>query len=276
MSGNWLEDNTVGDKKIRSLTADKITAGTIDANIINVINLKAENITAGYISADRIKAGSITIGKLNDDVAKGLNLLENTVFASFASDTNSTLGSYGTAIQQNAQEISLQATSITNLGQDIARVDVKADNISLVVGGYDGKSGLVGDVGDLDYDMYNRYGKISLMEDEIDLRVKDGDVIAAINLSPERITIDAERIDLRGVTSIYGDDNSEARFEGYGDFTIYNGNNTIFRIYNNVGGISISSYRNYFLSVDSHGVYADGVWEFTGTVDFTRANIIGL
>lgn len=257
MSGNYLEDLTVTDAKIKNLHADKITAG--------------------YISADRIEAKSITINKLNDDVAKGLNLLENTVFASFASDTNSTLGSHGTAIQQNASQISLQATSITNLGQDIARVDVKANNINLVVGRIEGN------VDDLDYDMYHRYGKISIMEGEIDLRVARGDVISAINMSPERISIDANKIDLTGVTTIYSSRNSRY-------YTQMNGSSLIIVVdseelsigYDGFAGWNFDTrrgepirFRNSLTDFDNEVTFFGDVY-YRGTVDFSRATVYGL
>ncbi|HHX60610.1 MAG TPA: hypothetical protein GX707_07845 [Epulopiscium sp.] len=275
MSGNWLEDGTVGDVKIRSLTADKITAGTIDANIINVKNLKAENITTGYLNADRIKVGSISIGKVDEGFVPGLNLIDNPVFSSYASQVTANKGSIitqATLIQQNASEISLQAISISGINTEIASIKVQSDNISLVVGGYDGSGGLVGDVDGLDYDMYNRYGKISVMDTAIDLRVKEGDIISSINLSPERISINADRIDLRGVTSIYGGRNSQATFDSYGDFYITHNNSTVFEIYNGVDYMDISSFNGTFLRISE----SMGRTSPRGTWDFSNANVIGL
>lgn len=48
---NWLLRN-LDDLNISSLSADKITAGTIDADVITVVNLDAANIKAGTIMAD--------------------------------------------------------------------------------------------------------------------------------------------------------------------------------------------------------------------------------
>lgn len=44
------------------IVADYITVGTLNAAIVDVINLNADNIVAGHISADRIGAGIIDIG----------------------------------------------------------------------------------------------------------------------------------------------------------------------------------------------------------------------
>jgi hypothetical protein len=48
----------IRDAQIKSLTADKLTAGTIDANEISVINIDADNISAGSIDTDMIKIAS--------------------------------------------------------------------------------------------------------------------------------------------------------------------------------------------------------------------------
>ena len=45
-----ISDLSVTNAKIASLSADKLTAGTIDAKLIRVINIDASNITAGTIS----------------------------------------------------------------------------------------------------------------------------------------------------------------------------------------------------------------------------------
>jgi hypothetical protein len=50
----------IGNSQISGVSAGKLTAGTIDANVITVINLNATNITTGTMSASRIGAGTIT------------------------------------------------------------------------------------------------------------------------------------------------------------------------------------------------------------------------
>ena len=58
-------DSVVPDVAIISLSANKITAGTIDASVITVINLNASNITGGTLSMSVIAANSITADKLS-------------------------------------------------------------------------------------------------------------------------------------------------------------------------------------------------------------------
>lgn len=53
---------TLGDDALDSLSASKLTAGTIDASVITVSNLDAGNITTGTLDASHIDASSLTIG----------------------------------------------------------------------------------------------------------------------------------------------------------------------------------------------------------------------
>ena len=63
-----IADGSITDAKIVGLTANKITAGTINAADVNIINLKADNITTGTINGkvipvlgeDKIKDGAIS------------------------------------------------------------------------------------------------------------------------------------------------------------------------------------------------------------------------
>ncbi|AWP37764.1 hypothetical protein DXF96_00110 [Heyndrickxia coagulans] len=66
ITGQTTIDNAViKDAMIASMTANKLTAGTIDANAITVKNINASNITTGTLNAARIAAGSIDASKLS-------------------------------------------------------------------------------------------------------------------------------------------------------------------------------------------------------------------
>jgi hypothetical protein len=69
-------DGNVTDAKINSLTANKITAGTIDASVITVTNLDADNITSGTIGADKITVTDLAAinSNLGDIDAGSLNI----------------------------------------------------------------------------------------------------------------------------------------------------------------------------------------------------------
>lgn len=80
-----IADGSITDAKIVGLTANKITAGTINAGIIEVVNLKAANITVGKINglqiaddaidADHLIDGSITEDKLSTGLSGMLSQL---------------------------------------------------------------------------------------------------------------------------------------------------------------------------------------------------------
>lgn len=63
-----IKDGAVTNEKVQSLSANKLTAGTIDAGKIRVTNLNADNITAGTINGKRIGNGSINLDKLSEEV----------------------------------------------------------------------------------------------------------------------------------------------------------------------------------------------------------------
>ena len=50
---------SIGDAIIKDISADKLTSGTIDSNIINVINVNADNINTGKLRGEFIEADSI-------------------------------------------------------------------------------------------------------------------------------------------------------------------------------------------------------------------------
>ena len=63
-----IKDGAVTNEKVQSLSANKLTAGTIDASKITVNNLNADNITVGTINGKRIGTGSLSLDKLAEEV----------------------------------------------------------------------------------------------------------------------------------------------------------------------------------------------------------------
>jgi len=86
-----VADGSITDAKIVGLTANKITAGTIDAADINVINLNAANLTVGMINgqqiapqaigASHIGAGVITASMIADGTISGDKISIGTIAA---------------------------------------------------------------------------------------------------------------------------------------------------------------------------------------------------
>lgn len=102
-----ISDATIESAKIVGLSADKITAGTIDAEEVNVINLNASNITVGTINGQQISDGAIDMDKLSGSVS---NTITNTEITA-----NDALSS-----ANNAQDTADSALEAANGAQSIA------------------------------------------------------------------------------------------------------------------------------------------------------------
>ena len=63
-----IKDASIANEKVISVSANKLTAGTIDASKITVTNLNADNITVGTINGARIGDNSIDLNKLSQEV----------------------------------------------------------------------------------------------------------------------------------------------------------------------------------------------------------------
>lgn len=63
-----IKDGAVTNEKVQSLSANKLTAGTIDASKITVTNLNADNLTVGTINGKLIGNSSVTLDKLAEEV----------------------------------------------------------------------------------------------------------------------------------------------------------------------------------------------------------------
>ena len=106
---------TLGDDALASLSADKITAGTIDCTEgITVTNIDAANITTGNLGADRMKVNSISAINDNEGTVKiNANKVEITgtaVFNAVSSDAtasaamlNSNIEVGGTNLYRNTR-----------------------------------------------------------------------------------------------------------------------------------------------------------------------------
>ena len=84
-----IADGSITDAKIVGLTANKITAGTINGKEINVTDLNADNITAGTINGqripqlgeDKIKDGAVSSIKIVDGAVTADKIGDNAVTA---------------------------------------------------------------------------------------------------------------------------------------------------------------------------------------------------
>ena len=69
-----IDDAIIKSSMIANLSADKITAGTLDAGIVNLINLNANNIVSGKLQGLTMRGGMIESlnGELRIDLQKGI------------------------------------------------------------------------------------------------------------------------------------------------------------------------------------------------------------
>jgi hypothetical protein len=79
--GSSFVANTLGNNALASISANKITAGTIDASVITVSNINAGNISTGTLAADRILAASITGSKIAANTITAANITAGTITA---------------------------------------------------------------------------------------------------------------------------------------------------------------------------------------------------
>jgi hypothetical protein len=119
-----IQDGSVTDAKINSLSANKITAGTIDASQITVTNLDAGNITSGTLSADRIGANTIEAGKLNVSTLSAISADMGSITAgslnigsgNFTVSSSGVMTATGATISGNLTATSLNVTNATVTG----------------------------------------------------------------------------------------------------------------------------------------------------------------
>jgi hypothetical protein len=81
-TGGAFSAFSLGNNAIADLSANKLTAGTIDASVITVSNINAGNISTGSLAADRISANSITGGKLAVGTIEAVSIAAGTITGS--------------------------------------------------------------------------------------------------------------------------------------------------------------------------------------------------
>jgi hypothetical protein len=116
-------NDAVTNAKINSLSANKITAGTIDASVITVTNLDADNITSGTIGADKISVTNLAAieSDLGDIDAGSLNIGSG----NFTVSSSGVMTATGATISGNITASSLNVTGATVTGS------ISAGNVSL-------------------------------------------------------------------------------------------------------------------------------------------------
>jgi hypothetical protein len=121
---SWVA-NTLGNNALASISANKITAGTIDASVITVSNINAGNISTGTLAAARIATGSLDANKLTAGTILASNIATGTITA--------TQIAAGTILASNIATGTITATQIaagTITSANLATGTLSASNIT--------------------------------------------------------------------------------------------------------------------------------------------------
>lgn len=187
-----IKDASITDAKIVGLTANKLTAGTIDASEIAVVNLVADNITTGTINGqvipvlggDKLAAGAVTGEKIAKNAVTADKIVAGAVttdkLAANAVTANKILAGAVTADKLSASavtadKIAAGAITTNKLSSNVgANLDLSSNkSINLMV------SGIETDIGDIEERVTDAETAISQNAGEIALRATKSEVSTA-------------------------------------------------------------------------------------------------
>jgi hypothetical protein len=93
---------TLGNAALASLSADKLTAGTIDASVITVSNINAGNISTGTLAADRIAVNSLNGNKITAGTITANEISSSYVYAGTIAAGKITTGTLSATVALSA------------------------------------------------------------------------------------------------------------------------------------------------------------------------------
>jgi hypothetical protein len=93
---------TLGDAALASLSATKLTAGTIDASVITVSNINAGNISTGTLAAARIATGSLDATKITSGTITATQISSSYVYAGTIAAGSITTGTLSATVALSA------------------------------------------------------------------------------------------------------------------------------------------------------------------------------
>lgn len=246
-----------------AMTAYEIDLRVQQNGVISAINLSPEeiSISSTRIAIDALESISLNIWAENqtdrvsyleiseEDIVLRVNALEE--------DTDALLASFA-SFEMRADQIELRVYE---------EIPAEIEGLENAVNSFD--------------------SRITINSQNIELKVSESDytgaeIISRINLTSTSATIEAERIDLKGVTTLYApgaEDDTYVRYgatdqfgQSYGDLSFYDNNQKYFEIYNGITEVVLAGMTGTFL-VNNH---TDGVTYPIGVWDFTDCTPIGL
>jgi len=105
---------SLGNNAIASLSATKLTAGTIDASVITVSNINAGNISTGTLAAARIATGSLDASKITAGTITATQISSSYVYAGTIAAGNITTGTLSSTVSLSAVSGTIGGFTITS------------------------------------------------------------------------------------------------------------------------------------------------------------------
>lgn len=144
ITGAKIEKATIENGHIIDLSADKLTAGTIDATEINVINLDCANLTVGTINGQQIASGAVDMSKLGSDMTSWITSTDSGVNKALAdagiANTNATAAkntadSASTTATAASKKADTAQSTADSASSAAASAGTKADNAVAIANG---------------------------------------------------------------------------------------------------------------------------------------------
>ena len=259
----YIED-AFGNISLIQQTIDEITimVGNAEGDIAS-LQVRADSISAlvGNNAADIaslvIRAGSIETAVSNN--AGDISTLTQTA-QGIQTQISDSAGAIAT-LTQTAQGIQTQVTN--NAGQ-ISSVVQTVNGIQSTVASHTTELGSV-------------YSTITQLSTSISSKVSYSDytgteIVSLIEQTPNSIKLSANKVDLTGITTIYGTspNSTFATFNSYSDFYIQDGGNKIFQVTNDIDGGTVGAFNKDYFKMGYYGLFAYGKW------NFNNATVTGL
>ena len=173
------------------------------------------------------------------------------------------------SVQKVEGDIIKLGKDLSTQEQSVATLEIKSDKIQA------GVSSLSRDVGHLRSDLTILDGQISSKVSYTDYN--GNNIVSRINQTAGIIQIDANRIDLRGITSIYSSDGRSYVSMGneYGDLSVYHKGHNYFSTFYSIPGVEFRNTNTTFMSAFEKDVTFYGDVDILGKLNSTAVPVFG-
>ena len=234
--------------------------GVVQANLQGQIATISTTVTQNQSDiTQRAENIELSVTSLSETVSTDYTTLEG-IINGVEFDLNDAITSISTIVTENKAAIDLRADSIVSSVSSLS---------TEVTTNY---NALTGEIASIDTEITNQWSEISQLSDEITAKVTIGEVTNYLSINRDGVQINANNIDLTGITTIYGN-NGYTRMGGTGL--------RIVSPFDNEFSISWDTYIGYELGRGVTCKWPDVVWFdgsalFNGYVNFSDATIEGL